>query len=379
MTANVNAAGYCDIKPQEGATPQYEMISTYSQLPPGKRPAGEEDVDVTVNKHAMSLNSDVDSFKPRKQPGEMHLYQSIDETYNNVGASACDVPKMTETSFNNHPQEAVRVEDRHYLAPRSRNNTITQQLVTKSPGDTQYSVPRSNTITQGVPPPSTNTEHHTHINKSSDDTHLQYSVPRSNTITQGVPPPSTNTEHHTHIDKSSDDTHLQYSVPRSNTITQGVPPPSTNTEHHTHIDKSSDDTHLQYSVPRSNTITQGVPPPSTKTELHARIYNIPRSRHNTITTEQSPSVPMSRQPADQGYDRLESISKSSLNTAATAQAEDYEQPQTQKQDVQHNTDHSMYNVPRPSSMTSNQNKPHLVEIELGHDEIVRPSLARTGT
>ena len=302
MTANVNAAGYC-----EGATPQYEMISTYSQLPPGKRPAGEEDVDVTVNKHAMSLNSDVDSFKPRKQPGEMHLYQSIDETYNNVGASACDVPKMTETSFNNHPQEAVRVEDRHYLAPRSQNNTITRQLVTKSPGDTQYS------------------------------------------------------------------------VPRSNTITQGVPPPSTNTEHHTHIDKSSDDTHLQYSVPRSNTITQGVPPPSTKTELHARIYNIPRSRHNTITTEQSPSVPMSRQPADQGYDRLESISKSSLNTAATAQAEDYEQPQTQKQDVQHNTDHSMYNVLRPSSMTSNQNKPHLVEIELGHDEIVRPSLARTGT
>ena len=151
----------------------FEMNSIYKQLPPGKRPAVEDEVDVTVNKH---VNSGVD---PLTEPGQNHLYQSIDETHVNAGVrefkiSTQKAPKVAETNLDENFMPGGG--ESHYRTPRSRHSTMTQQQPAEST-DLQYSVPRSRSnTTQGTPSLLPDTEQHARI----------YNVPRSRQNTMSI-------------------------------------------------------------------------------------------------------------------------------------------------------------------------------------------------
>ena len=154
------------------------MIRTYSQLPPGKRPAPEYlhgTIDLTVNQHA---ESDIDEQRmiikggivPNPQyamlPAEINgngaaamtdlsmqspQYEMI-ENYSRVGKSEnmYEVPKsVPEVTPKPGPVQ-------QYCVPQSRHNTISQPSGTRTREDvlSSYSVPRSRnyTVTQGVGP-----------------------------------------------------------------------------------------------------------------------------------------------------------------------------------------------------------------------------------
>ena len=184
---NTNEGDYSIIKTavesEPTAPPQYEMIRTYSQLPPGKRPAPDHlqgCIDLTINQHA-ETNLDIDGghqlkggivLNPQYQmlPSEINgaaatadpalqnpQYEMIDN-FSRVGGgggaseNVYEVPKMVgeESPVTGRSRPAPQ-----YSVPQTRHNTISQPHSTRSREDTlsSYSVPRSRnyTVTQGAP------------------------------------------------------------------------------------------------------------------------------------------------------------------------------------------------------------------------------------
>ena len=210
VTANPNTGegDYSVIKANRAtAAPEYEMIRTYSQLPPGKRPAPEYlhgSIHVTTNKHVAMTEIDGGGREVIKGgivlnpqyamlPGEMNgaaavtesttqqnpQYEKIEE-YSRVGGASENVYEDPKAVHEVMAAGGVAPTGRaQYSVPQSRHNTVNQLRLVRPPEDTPttYSVPRSryNTVTQGTSPSS----------------HNLYNTPRSrgNTATSGQPLP----------------------------------------------------------------------------------------------------------------------------------------------------------------------------------------------
>ena len=158
------------------------MIQTYSQLPPGKRPAPQYlhgTIDLTVNQHA---ESDIDGQRPIIKGGIVPnpQYEMLPAEMNGNGAAA-----MTDLSMQSPQYEMIdnysRVgkSENMYEVPKS-----VAEVAPKLGPVQQYSVPQSrhNTISQPISQPSST--------RTREDVLSSYSVPRSRnyTVTQGVGP-----------------------------------------------------------------------------------------------------------------------------------------------------------------------------------------------
>ena len=162
------------------APPEYEMIRTYSQLPPGKRPAPgylHGTIDLTVNEHA--AESDLDRQERPTIKGGIALnpqYAMLPSEINGNGAAAVTEKSSPQYEMiDNYSRVGVKTDNVYeepkivggvlppvvnpgavpqYSVPQTRHNTISQSHRTR--GDvapSSYSMPRSRnyTITQGVP------------------------------------------------------------------------------------------------------------------------------------------------------------------------------------------------------------------------------------
>ena len=284
VTTNPSATNHTVVK--DGATavdPAYEMISTYKQLPPPKRPPREymnNDVDVTTNQHVTSEIGNHSATDGGRNPE----YESI-HVYRNIGPGALfyEMPKKRPTSGQVSPDTVISDE---YVAPHG-----------------QYSTP--------LPANSTS--------PTADESSLSvYSVPHS----------------------------------RHNTLTQEGPPPKPAP----YVGKKTASQYDRLASRKSNpTSMQGtsLPLPSTVKDNTPNLYNEPRSRQNTMTEQSSPNtIPNHR----------DDSTPTPIST----------EPQANGQVIltDHNTEsqHTTYNVPRPSSMTAERppsSHGDLVEIDLG--------------
>ena len=295
VTANPNAE-YAVIN--SGATnvvhlSEHEMVPIYKQIPPGKRPApGYDDcgVDVAVNTHVTSA---LDS----RPNGHTAVYEKI-RTYSNVGPGThlYEMPRTSRTLDEFQPE--VVLDGLHYAVPRSRQNTVTTADGTPVP----YSVPQSHNkaITQGLPPASTrvsedsqslydtprsrqNTMTQQMTSSTTDGTPTQYAIPKNHNemVTQGSPSTSTK------------DSQNLYNTPRSRhyTMTEQTVAPCTAVE-----DTTGEKVHNTYDRLEKPSATQGphtiekTPTPASLTEAERRdhhTYAIPRPSSMAANTTHS--------------------------------------------------------------------------------------------
>ena len=349
VTANPNA-DYA-AKNQAADAPVYEMIQTYSVLPPGCRKVPEYDadtVDITTNTGvAQELNRFTTDQRNSPQ------YEMI-RTYGNLGSGGniYNVPNTLQSSNQFAPE--VGPGKLQYAVPRSRHNTMTQKLplATAETNDMpeQYDIPRSrhNTMTQKLPLATAET----------NDMPEQYDIPRSrhNTMTQKLPLATAETN----------DMPEQYDIPRSrhNTMTQKLPLATAETN----------DMPEQYDIPRSrhNTMTQKLPLATAfDSEGSREHYNTPSSRHNTMADGLPPTSGAAVEQKAH-YD-----TRSSLQKPSPVPDIPVTQPTkpARREDDRLNT----YATPRPHSTPSQTAKQpssgsHLIAIDLGVDGFLRPSV-----
>ena len=205
VTANPSATedDYSIIKTSGGANappPEYEMIRTYSQLPPGKRPAPgylQGSVEITTNKHVAM--TEIDGVPPMKGGVVLNpQYQMLPLEIN--GAAAVTDPAQYNPQYE-RIEEYSRVggtSENVYEVPKG------MEAVLPVVGGSQYSVPQSRHSTVSQP----------HLARHREEGLASYSVPRGryNTMTQGVSSPSQSL----------------YNTPRSrqqNAATDQPPPP----------------------------------------------------------------------------------------------------------------------------------------------------------
>ena len=275
VTANPNADYDYAAKNQAADAPEYEMIQTYSLLPPGCRKAPEYDadtVDITTNTGvAQELNRFTTDQRNSPQ------YEMI-RTYGNLGlgGNIYNVPNTLQSSNQFAPE--VGPGKLQYAVPQSRHNTMTEKLplATAESKDMpeQYDIPRSrhNTMTQKLPL----------ATAESKDMPEQYDIPRSrhNTMTQKLPLATA---------FDSEDSREHYNTPssRHNTTADGLPPTSgAAVEQKAHYDTLSS---LQKPSPVPDIPVTQPREPARREDDRLNTYATPRPHFTPSQTAKQPS------------------------------------------------------------------------------------------
>ena len=396
---------------------EHEMIPIYKQLPPGKRPAPGYSDDGGVN---VAVNTHVTSAFNGHPNGQTATYEKM-RTYSNVGPEThlYAMPRMSKTS-DEFPPEVIP-DTLNYAVPHSRQNTVTRELPLSTADSTSvpYAVPHvsNKTMPQGFPPTSTvvgEDLHHLYNTPRSrqntmtqqippsttDGTPVQHAIPQNcnEIVTQEPPPEITDSNNPYNIPRSrqntmtqqiplstADGTPAQHAIPQNcnETVTQEPPPEITDSNNPYNVPRSRQNTMTQQlphsavndtpAIPQTHneTLTQGSPSASTKDSQN--LYNTPRSRQNTMTEQSASSSSVVRDKAGKKahstYDHLDKFS-ATQNPPHTAQ-----QPPAQALAEVECRDHSTYATPRPASMTAKRPHSDLVVIDLGELGSIKPALA----